>query len=333
MESKFLGGWCGLGGAGCSGIINACTFVGKINQLPVSYNGNTILIGMKSYIENVSRSSSEGNPLTIPASLKSVKNRFLTVGGENSKTKMKLIGNKLVDDIASSYADELYNYSISAGYTGIDFDCEGVLTLSMASQLVNKIKTNPKFALKQITFQVTLMASIRGSEHGYYGAGDNTVAFYDNLNNFDSIALMTYGNSMVGSGWNLNSTASIGSTIQESIIKNNGATWSYICRWLKDPKIDKSKIVLAMTPAGCTNNMVKLYIDTINQFGLKGLLFWRICEASKYITAAKTSFLSSNQADGKLKDVDVPPILESSSIKEESSSVKNTSLPEESTTL
>lgn len=48
-------------------------------------------------------------------------------------------------------------------------------------------------------------------------------------------------------------------------------------------KNDKSKLILAMTPAGCTNAMVKFFLDIIKQFKLRGLLFWRIYEASNYI--------------------------------------------------
>ena len=40
VNSLLIGGWCGMGGAGCSGIIKASTFNGTINQLPNKYAGN-----------------------------------------------------------------------------------------------------------------------------------------------------------------------------------------------------------------------------------------------------------------------------------------------------
>lgn len=76
VNSLLIGGWCGMGGAGCSGVIKASTFNGTINQLPNKYAGNVILIGMKSFIENVTKTSGEGLPLSIPDSLKNVPNRF-----------------------------------------------------------------------------------------------------------------------------------------------------------------------------------------------------------------------------------------------------------------
>jgi hypothetical protein len=282
-KSLLFGGWCGMGGAGCSGTIKATTFNGTIKQLPNQYAGNVILIGMKSFIENVTKTSSEGSPLSLPESLKNVPNRFLTVGGENCKTKLPLVSNLIAGTAAKTFANELYNYCITANYTGLDFDCEGVLTLNIATQLVKLIKSNLNYSAKPISFQATLMASMPMTAPN----------FYENLSNFDTIALMTYGNSMNGSGWFIPSTAHIGTSMQESLATNNGQTWTYIKRWLNDTKIDKTKIILAMTPAGCTDHMVKFYLDIVNQFKLRGILFWRICEASKYIKYLNDSVVLS----------------------------------------
>lgn len=57
--------------------------------------------------------------------------------------------------------------------------------------------------------------------------------FHENLNNFDTIALMTYGNSMNGSGWNIPKNARVGKNIQESLLINNGQTWTYIQKMIK----------------------------------------------------------------------------------------------------
>lgn len=261
------------------------------DQPLTNYLGNTVLIGSKSIVEYAIIKSNESGPLIIPPNLMDIKHRFLTVGGTSCKTKLKIVSGLIQDDQATKFANELFVYAVKRKFTGIDFDCEGELTLSIAHQIVTKIKAHEDYPKNSIKFQATVMPSTVGADHGYYTWCDDVLKFYENINIFDTIALMTYDNAMIELDWEILPDASIGKNRSETLQKNNGRTWKYISKWLKDFDIDSSKIVLAIASKDCDDSVVKFYMDVVNQFKLKGILFWRISEASKYIDYANSNLI------------------------------------------
>ena len=204
-------------------------------------NSNITNIYLGSFSPN---SCNKGPNSILQTNLNYINNKYITFGGEG-------VGGSIPN------ANEIIRILDENNANGVDFDLEGCLhnkheEVIEQTQIVKSNRPNLKIQLT------------------CFGSSDfHTVGRWaeNNTSKFDHIALMLYGDSMSGSGWDVPESTTVDSP--------SGNTFNYIKQWI-DSSIPNEKIILCMTSIGITDNMIKFFHDLVIKHGFAGILFWNV---------------------------------------------------------
>ena len=176
--------------------------------------------------------------------------KFILLGGDK-------LGGPCGDPIPGA---KLRALAEAQGAGGIDLDLEGCMECATAWQGTAKAAKAEGLAV-----QITPFGSAAA-------ASDDVIIPWlkSNPDAWDTVALMLYGSSMIGEGWELCCCGDLAPTAASPC----GKTYDWIKEWL-DSGVPKHKILLGVTTVGLERYMVDFYADLVVTHQLAGLSYWR----------------------------------------------------------
>ena len=184
-------------------------------------------------------------PVTAPK-------KYITLGGDGLGT----CGEALEAEVLTGLVN-------AQDANGVDLDLEGCMECINTWQ---GTATNAKSA--GLAVQITPFGS----------SADDGVLIPWLLNNpdkWDTVALMLYGASMVGDGWEV---CCCSPTEAPTAAAPCGKTYSHIKKWL-DSGVPKHKILLGVTVVGLERYMVDFFADIVYTHKLGGMSYWKASSA------------------------------------------------------
>ena len=184
-------------------------------------------------------------PITAPK-------KYITLGGDGLGT----CGEALEAEVLTGLVN-------AQDANGVDLDLEGCMECKDTWQGTAE---NAKSA--GLAVQITPFGS----------AADDGVLMpwlLDNPDKWDTVALMLYGASMEGDGWEI---CCCSPTEAPTAAAPCGKTYSHIKKWL-DSGLPKHKILLGVTVVGLERYMVDFFADIVYTHKLGGMAYWKASSA------------------------------------------------------
>ena len=178
--------------------------------------------------------------------------KYITLGGDGLGTCGEPLGAEVLTGLVNAQ-----------DANGVDLDLEGCMECKDTWQ---GTAANAKSA--GLAVQITPFGS----------AADDGVVLPWLLNNpdkWDSVALMLYGSSMMGDGWEV---CCCSATEAPTAAAPCGKTYAHIKKWL-DSGLPKHKILLGVTVVGLERYMVDFFADIVATHKLGGMAYWKASTA------------------------------------------------------
>ena len=193
-----------------------------------------------------------------------ITNRYVTFGGEGVYGPT---GSAVpTADIISQ--DEMKTAVENFGATGLDFDLEA----SLKDPSVWQSTIDNAVALKSDGTITNIQVTCFGSNEvpGFDEVSPWAIA---NSTKFDTIALMLYGDSMTGGGWEIPQCQD-----GEQVTADNpaGKTWGFLNKWLLESGIPNEKIILGMNSKGLEQYHVDFFQQIVDKYNLAGISIWDV---------------------------------------------------------
>jgi len=194
-----------------------------------------------------------------------ITNRYVTFGGAGV---FGPTGSAVpTADIISQ--DEMKTAVENFGATGLDFDLEA----SLDNTHVWQTTIDNAVALKSDGTITNIQVTCFGS-NTVPGLNELPTWAAANPEKFDTIALMLYGGSMTGAGWEIPKCQDGKQVTAEN---PSGKTWEYINKWLESG-IPHEKIILGMTSTGLEQYHVDFFQQIVDKYSLGGISFWNVAK-------------------------------------------------------
>ena len=271
--NKIIGGWCqGVGGM--------CVPFDGGSGSPISPHTSMNHVCVGSFLAGSCNNYPNLNGWYAPTVAYAKWNRFVTFGGAGmTGANPSVTDIKNAMDAKPTIGDYIFN--------GVDFDLEGCLAGKQANLVTNAV------TVKTSANQYEGM-KIQLTTNGNYSSSQvpNWAKTQGNMDNVDYIALMCYGRGMNTDDWGINPSCANATSPTSAIPFDCCPTWGYIKGWFSDTNIMKnpSKILLAMTAfpgGGLEAYMVTYFKNIATHYGLGGILFWDVRNATKWINQIK----------------------------------------------